>query len=459
MKAWGGRFKGETNPLMERYSASIDFDWALFEYDIEGSKAHAEMLEKIGILTSQEKNAILTGLDEIKAEIQEGNFLFSASMEDIHMHIEARLIEKTGDAGKKLHTGRSRNDQVALDMRLFLKAEMAKIEEILAGLLKALVDKGEKEKGAFMPGYTHMQKAQVVPFAHYLLAYYYMLKRDRERLKGVMKAIDVLPLGSGALAGSTIPLDREFVRERLGFSRVSENSMDTVADRDFVIDAIYAFTMIMMHLSRMCEDLIIFSTEEFGYVSLPDELCTGSSLMPHKKNPDALELTRGKTSRVLADLFALFSLVKGLPMTYNRDLQEDKEPLFHAVDTVKDALSIMTLCVGGMKVNATRMEAAAAGSYMPAVEMAEYLTVKGVPFREAHAIVGKLVRDCEEKSMALSAMKIEEMKTYSGAFESDIYGHIDSRKILKNRRTAGSASFAEVEKELDAEKRYLASDL
>ena len=365
MKAWGGRFKGETNPLMERYSASIDFDWALFEYDIEGSKAHAEMLERIGILNQKEKDQILAGLDEIRIEIKEGAFLFSASMEDIHMHIEARLIEKTGDAGKKLHTGRSRNDQVALDMRLFLKAETAKIEETLVGLLKALIAKGEKENGIFMPGYTHMQKAQVVPFAHYLLAYYYMLKRDRERLKGVMRAVDVLPLGSGALAGSTIPLDREFVRARLGFSKVSENSMDTVADRDFVIDAIYAFAMIMMHLSRMCEDLIIFSTEEFGYVSLPDELCTGSSLMPHKKNPDALELTRGKDVEGRGRPVRLFSLLKGLPMTYNRDLQEDKEPLFHAVDTVKDAFAIMTLCVNGMEVNGARMEAAAARSLCP----------------------------------------------------------------------------------------------
>ena len=459
MKAWGGRFKGETNPLMERYSASIDFDWALFEYDIQGSKAHAEMLEKIGMLTAAERDAILTGLDEIKAEIGEGSFQFSASMEDIHMHIEARLIEKTGDAGKKLHTGRSRNDQVALDVRLFLKSETAKVEEILAGLLKALVDKAEKEKGVFMPGYTHMQKAQVVPFAHYLLAYYYMLKRDRERLKGVMRTIDVLPLGSGALAGSTIPLDREFVRAKLGFSKVSENSMDTVADRDFIIDSVYAFTMIMMHLSRMCEDLIIFSTGEFGYVSLPDELCTGSSLMPHKKNPDALELTRGKTSRVMADLYALLTLVKGLPMTYNRDLQEDKEPLFHAVETVRDALSIMTLCIEGMEVRADRMEAAASASYMPAVEMADYLTLKGVPFREAHGIVGRLVRACEEKGMALSAMKIDEMKAFSGVFESDIFDYIDPRKILMNRRTAGAASFAEVEKELDAEKRYLSSHI
>ncbi|MBA4416861.1 MAG: argininosuccinate lyase [Syntrophus sp. (in: bacteria)] len=455
MKAWGGRFKGTTDPLMERYSASIDFDWVLFEYDIEGSKAHAEMLQKIGILSEKERDDIAGALDEIKVEIKEGQFIFSTAMEDIHMHIEARLIEKIGDAGKRLHTGRSRNDQVSLDMRMYLKDELARVNGCLHSLLKAFIDKSEQEKSAIMPGYTHMQRAQVIPFSHYLMAYYYMFKRDRERLRTVRTAIDVLPLGSGALAGSTIPLDREFVRERLGFSRVSENSMDAVADRDFVIDALFSITAIMIHLSRLSEDLIIFSTEEFAFISLPDELCTGSSLMPHKKNPDALELTRGKTSRVMGDLFSMLSLLKGLPMTYNRDLQEDKEPLFHALNTVKDALSIMALCVEGMQTNRKRMEAAAYGSFMPAVEMAEYLTLKGMPFREAHGIVGKLVRDCEEKEMPLLSMNIAEMRTYSAMFEDDIFEYIDPRKILSNRKTDGAASFAEVEKELDAEKIYL----
>jgi argininosuccinate lyase len=455
MKAWGGRFKGETNPLMERYSASIDFDWTLYAYDIEGSKAHAEMLHKIGILTGPEKESVILALSEIKTEIEEGRFVFSASMEDIHMHIEARLIEKTGDAGKKLHTGRSRNDQVALDVRLFLKTELARIEIGLRGFLGVFVDRAEKEKHAFMPGYTHLQRAQAVPFSHYLLSYYYMFKRDRERLRNVMEAIDVLPLGAGALAGSTIPLDREFVRERLGFARVSENSMDTVADRDFVLDAIFSVAMIMTHLSRLSEDLIIYSTEEFNFISLPDELCTGSSLMPHKKNPDALELTRGKSARVIADLFAMFTLLKGLPMTYNRDLQEDKEPLFHAVNTAADALSIMTLCVEGMGLNYKRMEESVHASFMPAVELAEYLTLKGTPFREAHMIVGAMVRDCEEKGKTFSAMKIEEMKAFSGAFEEDIFDYIDPRRILTNRRTKGAASFLEVETQLDAEKIYL----
>jgi argininosuccinate lyase len=455
MKAWGGRFKGKTEPLMERFSASIGFDWVLYEYDLEGSKAHAEMLHKIGILSEKEKEIIVNALEEMKREIREGEFTFSSSLEDIHMHVEARLIEKAGEIGRKLHTGRSRNDQVALDMRMFLKKELGEIETLLRSLLHCFIDRASKEKRTIMPGYTHMQRAQVITFAHYLLAYYYMLKRDMERIKQVVKNVDVLPLGSGALAGSTIPLDREFVRARLNFSAISENSMDTIADRDFVLESIYAIAMVMTHLSRFAEDLIIFSTEEFAFVSLPDELCTGSSLMPHKKNPDSLELIRGKTSRVLGDLFSIFSLLKGLPLTYNRDLQEDKEPLFHAVGTVKDALSIMELCIKGMAANNGRMEKAVYESFMPAVEMAEYLTLKGVPFRRAHVIVGKLVRDCEDKGKKLRDLKVKDLKAYSEAFEKDIIDHINPFTILSSRKTLGAASFEEVERQIASEKLYL----
>jgi argininosuccinate lyase len=457
MKAWGGRFKGKTEPLMERFSASIGFDWVLYEYDLEGSKAHAEMLHKIGILSEKEKEIIVNALEEMKKEIREGEFSFSNSLEDIHMHVEARLIEKAGEIGKKLHTGRSRNDQVALDMRMFLKKELGEIETLLRALLKCFIDRAEKEQKTIMPGYTHMQRAQVITFAHHLLAYYYMLKRDIERIKHVAKAVDVLPLGSGAIAGSTIPLDREFVKERLNFSAISENSMDAIADRDFVLESIYSIAMVMTHLSRLAEDLIIFSTEEFGFVSLPDELSTGSSLMPHKKNPDSLELIRGKTSRVIGDLFSIFSLLKGLPLTYNRDLQEDKEPLFHAVATVKDAVSIMRLCVKGMSVNSGRMKKAVYDSFMPAVEMAEYLTLKGIPFRRAHVIVGKLVRDCEDKGKKLRDLKVEDLRSYSEAFEEDIIDHIDPFTILSNRKTLGAASFEEVERQIVSEKHYLNS--
>jgi len=455
MKPWGGRFKGGTDPLLERFSASIDVDRRLYRQDIEGSRAQAEMLARIGVLTAAEKKKVLKGLDEIEKEIASGSFTFTDALEDIHMHIEARLIEKTGEAGKKLHTGRSRNDQVSLDMRLFLKEELKAVDGCLIALLGALVRKAEREKKVIMPGYTHLQRAQVVPFSHYLLGHYYALKRDRTRLTGALAMADVLPLGSGALAGSTIPLDREWVRGRLGFSRVSENSMDTVADRDFVIDAIYAACVIMVHLSRLSEDLILFATQEFAFISLPDELCTGSSLMPHKKNPDALELIRGKTGRVLSDLFAMLTILKGLPFTYNRDLQEDKEPLFHAVSTVKDALSIMALCVEGLKVRKENMEKAAEESFMPAVEMAEYLTMKGMPFREAHGVAGAAVRLCEDKGRLLGDMPLRELRKLSPLFERDVFDYIKPRSALRMRKSTGSASFGEVMKVIDAEKKYL----
>ena len=455
MKPWGGRFKGGTDPLLERFSASIDIDRQLYRQDIEGSKAHAGMLEKIGILTAAEKKKIVKGLDEIEGEIDSGSFQFSEALEDIHMHIEARLIEKTGEAGKKLHTGRSRNDQVSLDMRLYLKEELKRIDSNLVGLLKALVKKAEKEKNVIMPGYTHLQRAQVVPFSHYLLGHYYALKRCRLRLQTAQGMIDVLPLGSGALAGSTIPLDREWVRKKLGFARVSENSMDTVADRDFVVDALYAAAAIMVQLSRLSEDLILFATQEFSFISLPDELCTGSSLMPHQKNPDALELIRGKTGRVLSDLFAMLTILKGLPFTYNRDLQEDKEPLFHAVQTVSDALLIMGLCVKGLSPRRENMERAAEKSFMPAVEMAEYLTMKGMPFREAHGVAGAAVRRCEDEGKLLDEIPLAQLKELSPLFEKDVFDYIKPRSALRMRKSTGSASFEEVIKAIDAEKKYL----
>ena len=454
MKLWGGRFKGGTDPLMERFSASIQSDRVLYEHDIEGSKAHALMLRKIGILDEGETNTIVIALEEIKAEIREGRLAFSDALEDIHMHVETRLIEKIGDLGKRLHTGRSRNDQVSLDMRMFLKAEFALIDSAIFAFLKTLIDRAEKEKTVIMPGYTHMQRAQVVTFAHYLMAYFYMFKRDRERVQHSLKRIDTMPLGSGAIAGSTIPLDREFVSEILGFSRVSENSMDSVSDRDFVLDAVYSIAMIMMHMSRLAEDLIMFSTQEFSFISLPDELCTGSSLMPHKKNPDALELARGKASRVIGDLFSLFVMLKGLPMTYNRDLQEDKEPLFHAVHTVKDVLAIMELCIKGLSLNREKMESAVIESFMPAVEMTEYMTLKGIPFREAHAIVGKMVAYCEDKGITLGGMKLADMREHAEIFDEDVYNYIDPHNIVKNRKTTGAASFEEVDRAIEREKIY-----
>jgi len=457
MKAWEGRFRGKTHPLMERFSASIDTDRLLYEYDIEGSTAHAEMLQRIGILTEKEKRAILKGLEEIKEEIAHGRFTFSPEKEDIHMHIEARLMEKIGDIGGKLHTGRSRNDQVCLAMKMFLRKELGDIDRGLHGLLASLVKKAEKEKRTLMPGYTHLQRAQVIPFSHFLMAYYQMLKRDREKMGYMKQWCDIMPLGSGALAGSTIPLDREYVRKRLGFKKVSENSIDSVSERDFVADALYIMALIMVHLSRLSEDLILFATEEFSFVSLPDAVCTGSSLMPHKKNPDALELIRGKTARVTGDLVSLLSLLKGLPLAYNRDLQEDKGLLFHAIQTVKESLGIMVLCIDGMTVHREHMEKAVNESYMPAVEMAEYLTLRGMPFRKAHILVGNMVRFCEERKQPLWNMSLKEMKKFSPLFEKDVFTYIEPRAILENRKTKGAASYGEVEKAINAEKKYLNS--
>lgn len=455
MKAWGGRFEGPTEPLMERFSSSIQVDWRLFRHDIEGSIAYAEMLERIGILTRDECGRVTAGLQDIENEISNGDLPFRDDLEDIHMHVEARLIEKVGEAGKKLHTGRSRNEQVALDMRMYVKEQIDAVDERLKALLSVMVDRAEVEKAAIMPGYTHTRKAQVVPFSHYLLSYYYMLKRDRQRLAGARTASDVLPLGSGALAGSTLPIDREFLRERLGFASICQNSMDGASDRDFVLDTLYAIASIMTHLSRLCGDLILYSTEEYGFIALPDSLCTGSSLMPHKKNPDALELVRGKSAACISDLFNLFTLTKGLPSTYNRDLQEDKAPLFRSFATVLDALAIMERAVQGMSLKAETMERAVVESFMPAVEMAEYLAARGVPFREAHHIVGSMVRDCEEKKRYLWQIPIEEMKAYSAAFDASVFDYIDPRNVVASRKTAGGASYVAVDEEIEAETTYL----
>lgn len=456
-KAWSGRFEGRTDLLMERFSSSIATDWVLYPYDIQGSTAFAEMLARIGILTNDEKDRILKALAEIKEEISQGLLAFKDELEDIHMHIEARLIEKIGDLGKKLHTGRSRNDQVAVDMRLFVKDALRETRDEVVWLMRAILGKAESVQDYLMPGYTHTQRAQVVTMGHYLLAYYYMFKRDRKRLQEAFNRTDVMPLGSGALAGSTIPLDREFLRERLGFSRLSDNSMDAVSDRDFVVDTLFCLSMIMMHLSRLCEDLILFSTEEFAFISLPDPLCTGSSLMPHKKNPDALELTRGKSARVFSDLFSLLVLLKGLPLTYNRDMQEDKEPLFHGLATVKDALGILRLTVEGFTPRRERMEEAVRNSSMQAVEMAEYLALKGVPFREAHHIVGTMVKDCERTGRRVSDMPLAEIQQYSQAFGEDVQDYVKPENVISRRKTLGGASLEEVRNQIAEEKDALHS--
>jgi argininosuccinate lyase len=367
------------------------------------------------------------------------------------MHVEQRLIEKVGEPGKKLHTGRSRNEQVSLDARMYVKEELARLDCGLKDLMEALAMKAQAEKTAVMPGYTHTRRAQVVPFAHFLMAHYYAFKRDRQRVAGARVGADAMPLGSGALAGSTLNLDREFLRERLGFARITENSMDAAGDRDFALDALYAAATVMLHLSRLSEDLILFSTEEFSFVSLPDALCTGSSLMPHKKNPDALELIRGRASRSMGALFSLFTLVKGLPSTYNRDLQEDKAPLFESLSSTRDSVAIMALAVSGLSVDREAMEKAVRESFMPAVEMAEYLAARSVPFREAHNIVGRMVKACEEEKKRLREMGLDEMRRYSDAFDETVFDYIDPLHVVESRKTEGGASLAEAEKQIEKE--------
>lgn len=456
MKLWGGRFKEKTHSLVERFTSSIDIDKRLYKFDILGSIAHAEMLERIKILTEEERESIVSALKEIQEEIESGSFTFSDELEDIHMHIESRLIEKIGDLGKKLHTGRSRNDQVSLDMRMYVKEELKEVEARLIGLMESILDRAEKEKGKIMPGYTHLQRAQVVPFSHWLLSFYYMLKRDRDRLKRAFESADSMPLGSCALAGSTLPLDREYVRERLGFSRITENSMDAVSDRDFILDTLYAYSMIMVHLSRMCEDLILFSTKEFSFIEIPDELGTGSSIMPQKKNPDVLELIRGKSSKVISDLLSLFILIKGLPMTYNRDLQEDKESLFRAGDVVKASLDAMKLFVDRMIVKEEMLDKSL-DDYITATEVAEYLVRKGIPFREAHRIVGEIVRWCQEKNLKMAEMTLDELRRFSALFDDDVYSHMDPKMVSLLRRTKGGGSISEVEAQIHKERMYLSS--
>jgi argininosuccinate lyase len=415
------------------------------------------MLEQIGILTKDEVSTISAGLRQVEQEIEQGQMPFRNDLEDIHMHVEHRLIELVGDLGKKLHTGRSRNEQVSLDTRMYVKKELARLDECVKNLLKSIIKKAEAEHDVLMPGYTHTRRAQVVPFSHYLLSYYYMLKRDRQRINDAYGRTDAMPLGSGALAGSTIPINREFLQVRLGFAKLTENSMDAVSDKDFILDTLYACSTIMLHLSKLSEDLILYSTEEYGFLSLPDGLCTGSSLMPHKKNPDALELVRGKASRSISNLFSIFTLSKGLPSTYNRDLQEDKEPLFQSLSIAIDSLEIAALAIQGMSLKRNNMERAVMTSFMPAVEMAEFLSIKGVPFREAHHIVGSMVKACEDKGIYLWEMTIEEMAGFCPVFDKTVFDYIEPRNVVKNRKVTGAASIKEVQKSIESEKIYLRS--
>jgi len=439
-KPWGGRFKDKTAKILEEFSESVSFDRRLWKEDIEGSIAHAKMLHKQGIIDDKELNQLIEGLQEISKEIEEGRFVFRTELEDVHMNIERALIEKIGNTGAKLHTARSRNDQVATDLRLYLRKEVSEIVELIHALQKTLISLAEKNIDTLMPGYTHMQKAQPVLLGHHLLAYAWMLKRDLERFKESLKRINQCPLGACAIAGSSLPIDREFTTRELGFEGVIPNSMDAVSDRDFVLDVLYAGSVAMMHLSRLCEELIIWSTDEFKFIELPDRFTTGSSMMPQKKNPDPAELIRGKTGRVYGNLISLLTTMKALPLAYNRDMQEDKEPVFDTIDTVNLSLRIINEILPEIKFHREKLESSAEDGFTTATDLAEYLVRKGIPFRLAHEITGKIVLHCIEHGKKLSEMKIREFKEFSDKIEEDVYNILTASGSIEAKKSYGSTS-------------------
>ena len=435
-----GRFHKSVADVAQRFSESVSFDYRLYRHDIAGSIAHVVALVKAGIVSAAEQKQIETGLRAIEQEIDSGNFHWDEALEDVHMNIESALSKKIGEGGAKLHTARSRNDQVALDLRLYVKEQIEQTSAQLQKLQTAFLDLADKHVDLVMPGYTHLQRAQPVYFAHYLLGQIEVFARHVERVSDCLKRTDVLPLGSGALAGSTIVLDRELMARELGFARVSQNSLDAVSDRDFVCEFLFCLAMIGMHLSRLSEDLIIWSTSEFGFVEFSDDFSTGSSLMPQKKNPDMVELTRGKTGRLYGNLISILTTLKALPSSYNRDLQEDKEALFDSVDTISDALELFSAMLPELKINRERMEAAASDPHLMATDLADYLVKKGMAFRKAHEIVGELVADAVAKGTKLNAVPLAALKTSSPLFDVDVAEVFDVRRSLAARRGVGAPS-------------------
>jgi argininosuccinate lyase len=452
---WKGRFQQETSGLVQQFGESISFDWRLYPHDIEGSIAHATALHEAGILTKKELSQITTGLKSIRADIDAGTFEWKSSLEDVHMNIESALTARIGPAGAKLHTARSRNDQVALDVRLYCRAEITAILSLIRNLQRALVSSALAHKDVIMPGYTHLQRGQPVLFGHHLLAWIEMLDRDADRLTDALKRVNVMPLGSGALAGSTIALNREGVAERLGFDRVSRNSMDAVADRDYIAEILFSLALTGTHLSRFSEDIILWVSAEFGFVSLSDAHTTGSSLMPQKKNPDVAELTRGKTGRLYGNLLSILTLLKGLPMTYNRDMQEDKEPLFDSIDTIKITLEVFAEMIAGMQINAPRVRAAAADPFLLATDLADWLVLKGVPFRKAHEIIGQLTAHSLSTGTAFPDIPLETYQQLSPVFDASVFSVLTLDQALKARTATGAPSPANVARELAAWSRKL----
>ncbi|MDI6822215.1 MAG: argininosuccinate lyase [Actinomycetota bacterium] len=450
----------------KEFIASLSFDRRLYKYDIRGSLAHVAMLAKCGIIPKEDAGKITRGLKEIEREIEAGKFRFDIADEDIHMSIERALIEKVGPLGGKLHTARSRNDQIALDIRMYLKEEILKIGNLIRTLQKALLNLAKENTEVIMPGYTHLQRAQPVLFSHHIMAYFFMLGRDIDRLKSCYERTDAMPLGSAALAGTSFPIDREFVAKELGFSKIAENSMDAVSDRDFLVEFLSSLSLLMIHLSSFCEELVLWSTSEFGFIQLDEAFTTGSSIMPQKRNPDVAELIRGKTGRTFGHLMGLLTTLKALPLTYNRDLQEDKEPLFDAVDTAKRSLEIFTPMVASIRINPERMGRAAEESFTVATDVADYLVRKGLPFREAHGVVGKIIAYCLDRNCVLSDLNLEDYRSFSPLFDQDVFEVLEVKHSVDSKTSVGGTSvkglkdqFIRAESLLESEKMWLSHPL
>ncbi len=457
-KLWGGRFTKTTDEMINEFQASIGFDKRMYREDIAGSIAHAAMLEKCGILSPEDCDRIIAGLKEIEKQIDSGAFLFDVGLEDIHMNIEKRLTDAIGEAGGRLHTARSRNDQVALDTHLYVRRETAAVMALILDMQRALVETAEKYGDVIMPGYTHLQRAQPILFSHHLMAYFAMLGRDFDRFAGVYARADLMPLGAGALAGTTFPIDREFVARQLHFERIYTNSLDAVSDRDYIMEFLAASSILMVHLSRLSEETILWCSREFSFVELDDAHCTGSSMMPQKKNPDVSELVRGKTGRVVGHLMAMLTTVKGLPLAYNKDLQEDKEGIFDAIDTVKFSLAVYARILRGMKVNRAVMKRAVEEDFSNATDLADYLAKKGLPFREAHAVAGQAVHYCIERKKWLADLTLEEFQKFSPLFAADIKDVIRPENCVANRNSSGGTSPAQVKNQIEAARQLMAAE-
>jgi argininosuccinate lyase len=456
-KPWGGRFKKGTNKLVEEYTSSIHIDKRLYREDIEGSIAHAKMLGKQGIIPKQESQKIVKALEEIRGEIERGKFRFREELEDIHLNIEKRLIEKIGDLGGKLHTARSRNDQIALDERLYLRHEIGEILSLIKTIEEDLLSIVEKHINAVMPAYTHLQRAQPVLLSHHLLAYFEMFKRDRERYLDCLKRVNIMPLGAGAGAGTSFSIDRHYVAELLHFPQVSRNSVDAVSDRDFVMEFISTSAILIAHLSRLSEEFVLWSSKEFDFIDLGDEFTTGSSIMPQKRNPDVSELIRGKTGRIYGNLMAILTLMKGLPLSYNRDMQEDKEPAFDTVDTVKISLHVLSEMIKSIKFKPENMKRALSHGFITATDLADYLAKKGMPFRQAHEVTGKIVRYAEEKGRELTQLSISELRMFSSLFVDDVYDQINIEGSISSRKSYGGTARENVLRMIQECKKEIAS--